>query len=201
MSVVEVYAIRVSGFVEGFLAAQKLAARTGAVLRWAAAWLDPREPAHREKHAAIARCFGARLVATGPVDHEMLTACVASPTSSEAHDLVAHAASLPVVFHFSPPLYEGEEGEGADATWISFIDHAGHHRDDARVYRIELAGDAAPLTVADRPGMSGFGYGPALATGWHLHLVAIRDHMPRSELVRWLAEAADVPLDTIGSPP
>lgn len=200
MSVVERYAVRPRDFEEGLVAATRLAARTGATLRWVAAWLDPAEPRHRERHAELVTCFGARLVAIAPVDPETLVACIAQPTPDEARDLFERAAGLPVVLHASPVIYQGEAGP--EGQWISFVDHEGFVRDDARVYRIELAESATPLTLADdRPAMSGFGYGPEPASGWHLHLSVVRDHMPRSEFARWLAETMAIPIDAIRSPP
>lgn len=199
MSVIETYAVRVHDFEAALAAATRLAARTGATLRWAAAWLDPAEPGLRERHAELARHFVARLASTTPVDPEMLVACITHPTHDEARDLAARAAGLPVVLHFSPAMFEGEEGP--KTPWISFVDPQGYVRDDARVYRIELARDATPLTVpAERPTMSGFGYGPEPASGVRLRFVVVRDHMPRADLVRWLAEAMGVESDAIHAP-
>ncbi len=196
VSVQEVYAVRVEGFADGFAAAERLASRTGAILRWAALWLDPAEPSLRRRHSELVAHFGSRLAVLAASEIETLVVCLVTHASSDVRHLVAHAANQAVVVHFSPAMYLGEEGP--EAPWISFSDSAGHVRDDARVYRIELVCDAVPLTTSgDRPCDTGFSYGPQEASGWDLRLVVIRDHMPRAELVRWLSEAMGVPTASI----
>lgn len=198
VSVQEVHSVRVRGYEDGFFAAQKLASRVGATLRWAALWLDLDTPERRARRAALVAHFGPRLAAVPPADPASATVCVVSPTRDDMDALVAHAEGLAFTAHFSPPLYEGDHGP--DAPWIAFVDPEGYLRDDARVYRIELACNAVPLTTSgDRPHDPGFGYGPAPASGWALRLVTIRDHMPRHDLARWLADAMGVPADAVSA--
>lgn len=177
-------------FTQGFAAAERLSSHTGATLRWAGLWLDPSGEEPTEA--------GAQRGEPTDVDAMGLKVLV-GPTAAEVRNLVACAAGQAVVVHFSPATYMGEEGP--DAPWISFVDAAGHVRDDARVYRIELAGNAIPLsTSGDRPWDAGFAYGPQEASGWDLRFVVVRDHMPRAELVLWLAEAMRVPPASIRRP-
>jgi len=195
VSVQEIYAVHVDGFTHGFAAAERLSARAGAVLRWAALWIDPTGPDLENRRSALAARFGPHLTTLAAAEVDTRALCLTSPTPAQAQALVAHAAELPVVVHWSPALYVGEEGP--EAPWISFVDGSGSIRDDARLYRIELAGNAVPLTAGDRPEDGSFVYGPQVGSGWELRLVAIRDHMPRGELVQWLAEAMSVPATTI----
>lgn len=182
------YAVHVESFAQGFAAAERLSSRTGATLRWAALWHDPSGEEPTDMGAPTAG-------EPTDVGAKWLKSLV-SPTAADVRDLVACAAGQAVVVHFSPATYVGEEGP--DAPWISFVDAAGHVRDDARVYRIELAGNAIPLsTSGDRPWDAGFAYGPQEASGWDLRFVVVRDHMPRAELVLWLAEAMGVPPGSI----
>ena len=86
------------------------------------------------------------------------------------------------------------DAEGADPAWLSY----GDGRDDARIYRVELARNAVPLTtMGDHPAHPHFALGPEHASGWSLALVVVRDHMPREELVRQLADAAGVPVTAV----
>lgn len=187
------YAVCVEGFAQGFAAAERLSSRTGATLRWAAMWLDPSEPIDGGESTDV----GGESTEGESTDvgANRLKSLV-SPTAAEVRDLIACAAHRAVIVHYSPATYVGEEGP--DAPWISFVDAAGHVRDDARVYRIELAGNAVPLTtLGDRPSDPGFAYGPREASGWDLRFVVVRDHMPRAELVRWLAEGMGMPPGSI----
>lgn len=157
------------GAESGLVIGARLAARTNARIRWAARWVD---------------------------DMELL----ASPSLDDARALVARAAAedanQPVCVHWSPRLYTADDGP--DAPWISFVGADGARRDDARVYAIELAGHAIPLTtLGDRPWSGDLALGPTPGTGWALRLVAIRDHMPESELVEWLAAAMEISRSSI----
>jgi hypothetical protein len=196
VSVQEVHAVAVKGFAEGFAAANQLASRTGAILRWAALWVDPAEPSLRKRHSELVAHFGARLTPLAPVDPETLTVCLTSPTPTDVRDLAVRVADLPFAAHFSPACYVGEDGP--DPPWIPFVDVSGGIHDDARVYEIELAGNAVPLTTSgDRPWHVGFSCGPMEASGWELRLVSIRDHMPRADLLLWLSEAMGVRVASI----
>lgn len=113
-----------------------------------------------------------------------------SPALDDARALVELAGAAPVCVHWSPRVYVDDTGD--DAPWISFVDPHGFRRDDARVYGLELAGNAAPLTTGDRPSAPDFVFGPSVAEGWALHLVAIRDHLPALELQTCIAAAASV---------
>jgi len=122
--------------------------------------------------------------------------CVSNPTMADVRHLVARAADDPLCIHWSPALYTSDVGPGAP--WISYVDDRGIERDDARVYGIELAHNAIPLTtMSDRPGDEKLGYGPTPGAGWALHLRAIRDHMTEEQLRHWLATAASVPLASV----
>jgi hypothetical protein len=128
--------------------------------------------------------------------------CLPSPTLDEVRKLVARTASAPVgnqhvlCIHWSPRLYAADEGP--EGRWVSFVDPDGKHRDDARVYAIELARNAVPLTtLGDRPWNTELEFGPAPATGWALRLGVMRDHMPEAILIDWFAEVMSVPVGAI----
>lgn len=195
MSVQEVVAVRVESFAEGLRVSSRLAARTGALPRWAGVWLDPERPGDRARHAALVAHFGGRVAEVLPAAPETLVVCVASPTPEDIAALAAAAPESPFVVHFGPPMYIGETGP--EALWIAFVDPAGSAREDARVYRIELAGRAEPLSAGDRPWDTCFAFGPIEAQGWEIRIVTIRDHLPRAALVRWLAEAMEVPEEAV----
>jgi len=76
--------------------------------------------------------------------------CRPDPSLDDVRAFVARAGNDPVRIHWSPRLYVSDEG--LDAPWISFVTPDGLARDDARIYRFELAGNAVPLTtMGDRP--------------------------------------------------
>ena len=141
-----------------------------------------------ERLAAVAR-LPLRWAATrtsGPVDNGPVV--VEFPTRIEACEVLSVAGEAMAVARW--------DAENADPAWLSF---AG--RDDGRIYRMELTRNAAPFTtLSDDPGHPHFALGPELARGWALALVVIRDHMPREELVRQLAEAAGVPIAAVSHP-
>lgn len=190
MAVQERYAFAVTGSEDGLALASRLAAFTGAQLRWAAVW------AGASGRPDIIERFSMRPVPLlSAAEFGVTMVCVPSPTPGEIRDLIAHAGQSSLCVHWSPPMYESEEGPGAP--WISFVDPDGFQRDDARVYRIELASDATPLTTEDRPWHRDFVLGPEPASGWGLRVTAIRDHMPRGELLERLAAAASVPVGSV----
>jgi hypothetical protein len=195
VSVQEVHGVRVRGISEGLRAASRLAALAGALPRWAALWLDPERLDDRARHAALVAHFGGRVAEVSPGPPEALVVCIASPTPEDIAELAADAQESPFIVHFGPPLYVGETGP--EPPWIAFVDPAGCAREDARVYRIELAGRAEPLSAGDRPWDTRFAFGPLEAQGWEIRVVTIRDHLPRAALVRWLAEAMDVPVEAV----
>ena len=188
MSVQETYAIAVKGLDEGLTTAARLASNTRAALRWVALWTA------RPLGSEFTAHFGPRLLSQTMESEWML--CLPGPTIDDIRYFAAHAGDDPVCIHWSPALYVSDEGP--DAPWISFVDGDGRKREDARVYGFELAGNAIPLTTgADRPSDANFIFGPIVATGWELRLIAIRDHMPREELLRWLGEATSAPVTSI----
>jgi hypothetical protein len=187
VSVGETYAIAVNGPEDGLTIADRLAKANNASLRWVSLWTA------RPMRSEFTVHFGTRLVSQSVEKEWML--CVSDPTIDDVRYFIAHAGGDPVCIHFSPPLYVSEGGPGAP--WISFIDSYGNKRDDARVYGFELAGNAIPLTTSDRPWDVSFIVGPTAAMGWELRLKIIRDHIPRDELVHWIAKACSVPLALI----
>lgn len=122
---------------------------------------------------------------------EFQAVSISCPTADEIRDFIGHADTHALAVHFGPIRYVGDEGP--DSPWISYVDHEGRRRVDAKVDAIELARDAVPLTtMAARPGESDFCFEPQSAEGWALHLSVVRDHMPVEQLVKWLANAAEV---------
>jgi len=184
MSVEETYGIAVGGPDEGLAIARSLASNNRASLRWVSLWTA------RQLQSKFTAHFGSRLMSRSAETESML--CLPSPTIDDASYFIAHAGDDPVCIHWSPRLYVSDEG--LDAPWISFVDGGGRKRDDARIYRFELAGNAVPLTtMGDRPSDPDLKFGPMAATGWELRLVAIRDHMPRDQFLHWIASATSVP--------
>ncbi len=183
MSVQETWSIVVNGPTDGLEVAVRLADANRAELRWAGLW-----PSNGSESAITAH-FGSRLVSRAVEPAFMLL--LPNPSIDDVRVFVAHAGETPTCIHWSPRLYDADAG--GDAPWISFVDPYGVRRDDARVYGFELAGNAVPLTtMGDRPSSPELVFGPAVAAGWALHLVAIRDHMSAAELQSWIAEAASV---------
>lgn len=183
MARLERYAITVGGLDGGLDVADRLASCCGATLRWAAVWTD--EPSRFE--GSWPRLAWA--------DADVTVVYLENPTRASVRELAARADRDACCVHWSARTYTSDEGE--DARWIAFEDTRGFRRDDARVYRIELAWNARPLTAPDRPWQDDFPLGPELAAGWRLHVAVVRDHMPRERLVAWLAEAAEVPTHTL----
>lgn len=179
MSVQETYAIAIDGPDEGLAIAMRLAERVGSTLRWVALWTVRSGVAGCDRQLEDGRFLGV----------------VTRPSLDQVRSMLAQADGEPVCAHWSAPLYVGDEGP--PAPWIAFVDPFGGTRDDAVVYSIELAGGAQPRsTLGDRPSAPGiegdFELGPAEAKGWALHTVVVRDHMPRAELVAWIAAACGV---------
>jgi len=179
VSVQEIWSISVNGPADELTIGARCADAIGAKLRWAAVW-SPAEP------SAITTRFGEHLHTVEGASMVVLP----SPALDDARALLMLAGAAPVCVHWSPRIHVDDTG--GDAPWISFVDPLGVRRDDARVYGIELAGNAAPLTTSDRPSAPDFVFGPSRAIGWALHLVAIRDHLPALELQSRLAAAASV---------
>lgn len=183
MSVQETWSIVVNGPADGLEVAVRLAAANRAELRWAGVWPTS------GSESPITAHFGSRLVSRAVDSASMVL--LPNPSIDDVRAFVARAGDAPVCVHWSPRLYADDAG--GDAPWISFVDPYGVRRDDARVYGFELAGNAVPLTtMGDRPSSPELVFGPAVAAGWALQLVAIRDHMPAVELQSWIAEAASV---------
>jgi hypothetical protein len=188
VSVVETYSIAVNGPDDGLAIADRLAQANNASLRWVALWTA------RPLGSELTVHFGARLMSQSVEKESML--CVSNPTIDDVRYFIAHAGDDPVCIHFSPPLYVSDKGPSAP--WISFVDSHGNKRDDARVYGFELASNAIPLTtMSDLPWDADFLFGPTAATGWELRLKVVRDHMPREELVQWIAKASSAPVGLI----
>lgn len=119
------------------------------------------------------------------------------PSLDAIRTLMAHAAEDRFAVRWTPRIYTADDG--TDGAWISFRDHEGFVRQDAKIYAIELTANAAPLTTpSDRLDDDDLHFGPQNASGWQLGFVAIRDHMPSEQLLRWVATAAEVPVSKLG---
>lgn len=168
MSVQEIYSVELEGGALDLAANLDVAERLAAFTRLELAW--------------------AAMWTNAPGDDGVLV--VERPTRPELLSVLGVENDAMAVAHW--------DAEGADPAWLSFTDPLGARREDARIYRIELARNALPLTTMGAgPGHPDFALGPEPARGWALALVVIRDHMPREELVRQLAEAAALPSEAI----
>ncbi len=195
MSVQEDYAFAVNGPDMGMSVAAQLANEAASAIRWAAAWTAP---ALASKVSAL---FGSRGQHPPSIEGvDWMATSVWKPTARDLRELVGFAAGvastepISLAIHWGPRMYVGDEGP--DGRWISYVDHKGRTRPDARVYAVELAYDAVPLT-SSRPGDPDFLFGPQSASGWALGCRVVRDHMPATQLVRWLANAAGVDEDSL----
>jgi hypothetical protein len=189
MSFGETYSIAVRGAEDGLAIAGRLASNTQALLRWAGLWTA------RSLSVQLATRLSSHAVSEADwTGYAML--CVPNPTLDDVRCLIAYAENDPLMIHWSQAIYTCDDGPDR-LLWISFVDAYGRKRDDAVVYSLELAYNAAPFTAGDRPWDPYLNLGPALAVGWALHVSIIRDHMPEAELRAWLAAATCVPIECI----
>jgi hypothetical protein len=185
MSVQERWTIEIEGVDQGLVVAARLAAAAGASIRWAALWTSRSIAAELRSH------FGTTLrEASDEAGGAMF--CLARPSLEAVRELISRAGADRFAVRWTPRIYTTDDGgEGA---WIAYRDARGFLSQDAKIYGIELAMNAVPLTVmGDRPDDDDLRFGPESGSGSSLGIVIIRDHMPSEELLRWVEIASAIP--------